>query len=810
MSTMSAEELVAKLTLEEKAQLCSGKGFWNLHGIERLNLPSIMVTDGPHGLRKQTGGSDHVGLNESVEATCFPTASGLAATWNSALIHEMGVALGKECRAEQVSVLLGPGLNIKRHPLGGRNFEYFSEDPYLSGVMSREWIRGVQSQNVGTSLKHFAVNNHEHCRMVVDAIVDERTLREIYFPGFEIAVKESQPWTVMCAYNKLNGTYLSEHHYMLTTLLEEEWGFEGLVVTDWGANNNRVEGLKAGQALEMPSSGTIGAKFILQAIEQGTLTTEELDRSVAKVVRLILKGQDAHYADEATDWEAHHQLAQRVATEACVLLKNENQLLPLPTNSTIAVLGELAVHTRYQGAGSSQITPHQLETPLEEFQRVFGKDRVLYSEGYSRQGPLTQTQIDNALQAAQAADHVVVVLGLTPEFESEGFDRQHMNLPPQQLQLMEALTPVHHKLVVVLQNGAPVALPFKAQVPAILEAYLGGQAGASALVQVLTGEVNPSGKLAETFPLHQSDVPSNDWYPGTTRQTQYREAIWVGYRYFDTAEIPVAFPFGHGLSYTTFAYSGLTISGEQTGTEPLSFSVKEGDEITVELKVTNTGSIAGAEVVQLYIGETDPSVPRPKKELKGFAKVDLQPNETKSVSFALSQRDFAYWSMQKKSWVVNSGSFSVYAAASVADVRLQETIHLQSETEAMNPEGRQRVDEAPGPLTEEAFVNWLGHPIPEPVPSLPFHTNSMLMELQQSWLGRRLIDIIKAVAKREMAGTINEANSKMLETMILEMPIRNLVTMSEGKLSLPMLHRIIHTLNGDYGKVLLGAPPPSK
>ncbi|TNE51615.1 MAG: glycosyl hydrolase [Deltaproteobacteria bacterium] len=804
------EQLVANLTLDEKAQLCSGKGFWFLHGVERLGLPSIMVTDGPHGLRKQTGDSDHVGLNDSVEATCFPTASGLAATWNRSLLRELGEALGRESRAEHVSVLLGPGINIKRHPLGGRNFEYFSEDPYLSGAMATEWIHGVQSQKVGASLKHYAVNNHEHYRMVVDAIVDERTLREIYLTGFEMAIKESQPWTVMCAYNKLNGTYLAEHHRLLTSILEEEWGFQGLVVTDWGANNNRVDGLKAGQALEMPSSGAIGKQFILKAIREGDLTLEQLDRSVAKVVKLILQGQDAHTNQDTVDLGAHHRLARDIAAESCVLLQNEGNILPLSTQQSIAVLGALAVHTRYQGAGSSQITPHQLETPLEELQRAFGEDKVVYSEGYSRQGALTQAQIDDALKVAEAADNVVLVVGLTPDFESEGFDRHHMDLPSQQLQLIDALAPVHHKLVVVLQNGAPVALPFKEKVPAILEAYLGGQAGASALVQVLTGEVNPSGKLAETFPLQQTDVASDAWFPGTTRQTQYRETIWVGYRYFDTAEVPVAFPFGHGLSYTTFAYNNLTVSGAPVGDEPTLFSMKESDAITVEWDVTNTGSLAGSEAVQLYIGQVNPKLPRPKKELRAFDKVFLKPGDTQKASFVLKPRDFAYWSVEQQGWVVDSDAFVLSAAASVADVRLEETIRLQTEAEANTPSDSSLKKPDPAAFSEAAFEQWLGRPIPEPVPVRPFHTNTTLMEIQQTWLGRKLVNIIKKKAMEEMAGTLTEENSRMLETMLLEMPLRNLVTMSEGKMSLRTLYRIIHVLNGNYGKAVSGVPAPSK
>ena len=804
MTDDSVQALLVQLSLEEKAQLCSGKGFWHLHGLERLDLEPILVTDGPHGLRKQAGNSGHMGLGDSVKATCFPSASGLAATWNKSLLHAVGRALGRECRAENVSVLLGPGVNIKRHPLGGRNFEYFSEDPYLAGVMARAWIRGVQGQNVGASLKHFAVNNHEHCRMVVDAIVDERTLREIYLPGFEIAVKESQPWTIMCAYNKLNGTYLAEHRRMLTTILGEEWGFRGLVVTDWGANNDRVAGLKAGQALEMPSSGDRGRRAILRAIDAGSLTLEALDLSVAKVLKLIVAGQDANRCDAPADLEAHHRLARRAAEEACVLLKNDRQILPLAGNQKIAVLGALAVDTRYQGSGSSQINPYKLEQPLDALQHAFGEESVVYREGYGTRGDLTETQVEAALAAATDADKVVLVAGLTPEYESEGFDRTHMNLPPQQLALIEALAPVHHKLIVVLQNGAPVALPFAGQVPAILEAYLGGQAGASALARILSGDVNPSGKLAETFPLQQSDVASDAWFPGTPRQVQYREHIWVGYRYFDTAEKPVGFPFGHGLSYTSFEYSDLEISGSQTDTEDDRYNMQASNTLKIALTVTNTGAMAGAETVQLYIGQHAPAVPRPSKELKAFDKVHLEPGEKKSLSFALQQRDFAYWSVTDQGWVAESGQYSIYIAASVADIRLRRTVQLATGVVPDHSQPAAQRKPSPEQFTDTAFARLLGHRIPQPVSRDPIHTNSMLAEIQHKWLGRQLLKLLEKQMERTFGDNTSEEKRIMIRAIIREMPLRNLAMMSRGKLSMKAVHRIVHLLNGNYLRCIAG------
>ncbi len=632
--TDSIDNLFASLTIAEKAQLSGGRDFWHLHGVERLNLPSIMVTDGPHGLRKQSGDADHVGVLESVPATCFPTASGLAATWNPPLIEAMGQALAQECLAEQVSVLLGPGANIKRHPLGGRNFEYFSEDPLLTGIMAAAWIRGLQKHNVGASLKHYALNNHERGRMVVDVVTDERTLRELYLPGWEVPVKETQPWTVMCAYNKFRGTYLSEHEYLLKTILREEWGFNGVVVTDWGANHQRVDGIKHGQSLEMPSSGEINVAKILAAIANGTLSEEALDESVRPVVELIAKSANAMDQDAQVDLESHHKLARSVAEEACVLLKNDGAALPLAAEQNILILGALAEETRYQGSGSSQIVPTQLEQPLDEIRAIAGEETP-FAPGYAMSGEPDADLVAQALELAATAERIVVIVGLTPEYESEGFDRTHMRLPPAQLELLKALAPHHERTIVVLQNGAPVELPYQDSVAAILEAYLGGQAGASAMARILFGKVNPSGKLAETLPIACSDVPSDRWFNGELRQCQYREGIWVGYRYFDTAGVPVAFPFGHGLSYTEFELSNLRLAsnwqpGQSTGT------------VEVKLTLTNIGARAGAETVQVYVGQANASVPRPTRELKAYKKVYLEPSDSKELHLQLDHRAFAF------------------------------------------------------------------------------------------------------------------------------------------------------------------------
>ena len=798
------QDLLTALTLEEKAALCSGKDFWRLQGIERLGLPSIMVTDGPHGLRKQPDGADHMGLQRSVLATCFPTASGLSATWNRDLLQEVGVALGEECRAENVSVLLGPGVNMKRHPLGGRNFEYFSEDPYLSGEMASAWVSGVQSQGVGTSLKHFAVNNHEFGRMTVDAIVDERTLREIYLPAFEATVKQSQPWTIMCSYNKLNGTYLAEHPQMLTGILQNEWQFEGMVVTDWGANNNRVAGIKAGQNLEMPSSGTVNTDKIIDAVNSGQLTMAELDTSVARVLGLILKAKVSLEDDHPREalLEQHHELARRTAEQSAVLLKNDQNVLPLALNKKILVIGSLAKETRFQGSGSSQINPYKLEQPLDELKRLAPDADVEFVEGYSLSGDFTYHQRIDAQKAASEADVIVLFAGLTPIYESEGFDRKNLELPIQQRDLINALEADHHKIVLVLQNGAPVIVPNLETIPAVIEGYLGGQAGASALANILLGNVNPSGKLAETFPLSQSDIASDRWFPGSARQSQYREGIWVGYRYFDTANVGTQFPFGHGLSYTEFEYSDLDISGEK---------VSDHNRVTVTCSIKNVGSMDGAEVVQLYVGQKNPSVPRPKKELKNFEKVFLKVGETKTVSFKVSERDLAFWCTEKSDWNAPTDDYTFYIGASVSDIRLQETLTVTT-NEPLNPKNKDLdayFSPNPEKFTDQAFRQLLGHSIPEPLSVKPFHTNSMVSETQSTLVGQNIKKNMRAEILG-MMGDIPEENRLFMEAMIDDMPLRNVSMMSEGKLSEKTLHRLIHLMNKQWIKALKGEPAESK
>jgi beta-glucosidase len=662
--------LIKEMTLEEKASLCSGLDFWHLKGIDRLEIPSIMVTDGPHGLRKQQESADHLGLYNSVPATCFPSAVGLASTWNRSLVEKVGVALGEECQAEDVAVLLGPGANIKRSPLCGRNFEYFSEDPYLSSELAASHIKGVQSEGVGTSLKHFAANNQEYRRMSIDAVVDERTLREIYLASFENAVKKSQPWTVMCSYNKVNGEYASENKTLLTDILKDEWGFEGFVVSDWGAVNERAKGLEAGLELEMPSSNGLGDRKIVEAVQNGKLTEEKLNLAVERLLNIIFKAVDNNKENATYDVEEHHQLAREVARESMVLLKNEDFILPFKKEGTIAVIGEFAKTPRYQGGGSSHVNPTKLENILEEVEKAAPNVNVLYAQGYELNNDAIDENLwTEAKEAAIQADVAVLFVGLPDRYESEGYDREHLRLPDNHRVLIEAVADVQPNVVVVLSNGAPVEMPWIDKVKGLLEGYLGGQALGGAIADLMFGEANPSGKLAETFPKELRHNPSYLNFPGEGDKVEYKEGLFVGYRYYDAKGIEPLFPFGYGLSYTSFEYSNLSINKEE---------ILDNGIVEVSVTVNNTGDVAGKEIVQLYVRDVESTVIRPEKELKGFEKVQLQPGEEKIVTFFLDKRSFAYYNMDIADWHVESGVFEILVGKSSADIQLKGRIQVNS------------------------------------------------------------------------------------------------------------------------------------
>ena len=664
------DKIISQMTLEEKASLCSGFDAWHTKPVERLNIPSIMMSDGPHGLRKQATESDHLGLHQSVPAICFPSGAGLACSWDRDLLKEVGAALAEECQAEGVSIILGPAANIKRSPLCGRNFEYFSEDPYLSSQMAASHIRGVQSGGVGTSLKHFVANNQEHRRMSVDAIIDERTLREIYLASFEAAVKEARPWTVMCAYNKVNGTYCSQNRYLLTDILREEWGFDGFVVSDWGAVDERVEGLIAGLELEMPSSGGIRDKKIVEAVKNGKLSEEVLDKAVKRLLSIIFKAVDNKKESVSYDKKAHHALARKVAEQCMVLLKNDDNILPLKESGTIAVIGAFAKHPRYQGGGSSHVNPTEIDVPYEKIKEMSKDIKLLYADGYKLDSDeVDETLLSEAKSIAKQADVAIIFAGLPERYESEGYDRLHMQMPDNHNRLIEAVSAVQSNTIVVLSNGAPVEMPWISSVKGLIEAYLGGQAFGGAIANVLFGRANPCGKLAETFPETLPHNPSYLNFPGEDDRVEYREGLFVGYRYYDAKKIEPLFPFGYGLSYTTFEYTDISVDKKE---------INDTDTVTVKAKVKNTGKVTGKEIVQLYVRDIEHSVIRPEKELKEFCKVELAPGQEETVEFVLDKRAFAYYNADIKDWHVESGDFEILIGSSSKDIALRETIKVNS------------------------------------------------------------------------------------------------------------------------------------
>ncbi len=665
---MDVKELIKQMTLEEKAGMCSGKDFWHLKSVERLGIPEVMVSDGPHGLRKQAEAEegDHLGINDSITAVCFPAGCAVASSFDRDLIRQMGEAIGDECQAENVSVVLGPAVNIKRSPLCGRNFEYFSEDPYFAGEMAASYIKGVQSKDVGVSIKHFALNSQEHERMSGSSEADERTIREIYFPAFETAVKEADPWTVMCSYNRINGVFASENEWLLTKVLRDDWGFQGYVMSDWGAVNDRVEGLKAGLDLEMPASGGSNDALIVEAVKNGTLSEETLDLAVERILRKIFAYEDKKRGG-IFDREKDHAKAAQIAEDSMVLLKNEDGILPLKKDKKTVFIGEFAVKPRFQGGGSSHINCFKISDVLSEAKK---QTEILYAKGFPADRDEENVKdFEEALAAAKEADQVVVFAGLPDSFESEGYDREHLRLPDCQNKLIEKLAQINPSLTVVLHNGAPVEMPWADKVKGILEAYLGGEAVGIALCRLLFGQANPGGHLAETFPLRLEDTPCFEYYPGKRGKALYAERIFTGYRYYEKKKMKVLFPFGHGLSYTTFELEGMKI--ERSGE-------KDTDPVIVSVKVTNTGNVAGKAVVQLYVSDLTGTELRPEKELKGFAKVLLEPGETKNISMELTYRSFAYYSTELNDWFAPGGKYEILLGFSSEDIRAKQTVTLQA------------------------------------------------------------------------------------------------------------------------------------
>ncbi len=750
---MNINKLVSQMTLEEKAGLCSGYDFWHTKPIDRLDIPNVMVSDGPHGLRKQSETSDHLGINESIEAVCFPTGSAIASSFDRDLIHTIGEALGEECQAEDVSVILGPAVNIKRSPLCGRNFEYFSEDPYLASEMATNHIKGVQSKNVGTSLKHYLANNQEHRRMTSSSEIDERTLREIYLAAFEGAVVNAKPWTVMCSYNKINGEYASESKRFLTDILRDEWGFDGIVISDWGAVNDRVKGLIAGLELEMPSSGGFSDAKLVKAVKEGELEEAVLDQAATRILELVYRYKKNKKDDIIFDREKHHTLARKAAEESAVLLKNE-AILPLKKETKLAFIGSFAKKPRYQGGGSSHINSFKTVGALEAVRSI---TEVLYAKGYeTKEDILKEELIHEACEAAKQAEVAIIFAGLPDSFESEGFDRKHMSMPECQNKLIEAVSAVQPNTVVVLHNGSPVEMPWADKVKGILEVYLGGQAVGEATVNLLYGNANPCGKLAETFPLKLEDNPSYLYYLGEKDIVEYREGVFVGYRYYDKKKAEVLFPFGYGLSYTTFKYSDLKLSRD---------SIKDTDTLTVSVKITNTGSTAGKEIVQLYVAPKGGTVIRPLKELKGFDKVSLEPGETKEVTFVLNKRAFAYYNTAINDWYAETGSYEILIGKSSRDIMVSAEVLL--EATVMLPQ--------------------------------KYHLNSTLGDIlanpKAKELAKNIIDKYTGLNSDIDTDVMGESTSDMMAAMFLDTPLRAALLFGTGVIEEEEVLELINRLN---------------
>ena len=783
---MKYKELIDQMTLEEKCSLLSGKDVWNTRSIERLGIPSIACSDGPTGVRKQMGEGDHLGLNASVPATCLPTAATMANSWNPELSQAVGQLVGKEAACQNVNVLLGPGLNIKRSPLCGRNFEYFSEDPYLAGKMAAAFVRGVQANGISACPKHFAVNSQELRRMASDSILDERTLREIYLTGFEITVKESQPKAIMSSYNLVNGTYANENQHLLQDILVNDWGYQGAVITDWGGSNDHVEGVRAGSHLEMPGTGGDSDRELAEAVKAGKLSMELLDQRVDEFLHLVFDTKDATAGGlREFDKEAHHSLAEHAAEETVVLLKNEDNLLPLAENTKVAVIGDFAQKPRYQGAGSSVVNPTRVDSALDLLSSV-PLVSVGYAQGYQRNNKQDDAMKMEAVELAKKADVVLMYIGLTEISESEGLDRDHMRMPDNQIRLLEAVSEVNSNVVVVLAAGSPVEMPWIDHCKAIVHGYLGGQAGAGAVLRVIAGEVNPSGKLAESYPMVCEENPTSPYYPGLERTSEYREGLYVGYRYYETANVPVRFPFGFGLSYTTFAYSDLKVSEKE-----------------VSFTITNTGSRDGAEIAQLYVGCRDSKIFRPVKELKGFAKVFLKAGESKTVTIELDDKAFRYFNVKTDSWQVEGGVYQLMVGASVEDIRLTGEVTVAG-TDAPCPYDAEKMPSYyTGKITQvndAEFEALLGHAIPDPnwdhTGMLSLNDAICQMYYAKNPLARLVYKLLTHLKDKSIAK--GEPDLNIL--FIYNMPFRGIAKMTGGMVTMDMARAMVTMVNGHFFK----------
>ncbi|WP_112179875.1 beta-glucosidase family protein [Paraliobacillus zengyii] len=790
--TFKYREIIEKLTLEEKASLMSGKDFWQTQDIERLGINNIFLADGPHGIRKQAEAADHLGLNESIPATCFPPAATVANSWNTELGEKIGQYLGKEAVAQKVNVLLGPGINMKRDPLCGRNFEYFSEDPYHAGQMAASYIKGIQSNGISACVKHFAVNNQEERRMSIDTIVDERTLREIYLTAFEIAIKEGKTKTVMSSYNMLNGAYTNENIHLMREILRNEWNFDGVVVTDWGGSNDRVAGLIAGNELEMPTTAGETNQEIIEAIKSGEIKEEVLDECVDRILELIFTTEEVYekpYKKEF-DVKEHHKVAQEVAEESIVLLKNENNILPLKNSVKVATIGDFAKEARYQGAGSSVVNPTILDNTLDCLEES-GIINIGYEPGFERYGKKSKKKIDKACALAKNADVVLLYIGLDEATEAEGLDRQNMKIPENQIELLNALHEVNPNIVAIISSGAAVEMPWIDKVKGLLHGYLSGQAGPRAILRVLTGDVNPSGKLAETYPIRYEDTPAYHHFPGKEVSVEYREGMFIGYRYYDTAKVNVLFPFGYGLSYTTFDYTDIQVD-------------KQG----VTFKITNTGNSAGMESAQLYVGCKSDEIFRPEKELKGFVKVFIEAGESKFVTIPFDDKTFRYFNAKTNQWEIETADYVIKVGASSADIKLEASLFVEG-TSAPSPYDKEKLPSyysgKVNNVNIDEFETLLGRKVPVSTwdRTKPLGYNDSIAQCQYAkGLFARFVFhsitfshwFLRKIGKRSTANLIMMS--------IYHMPFRGIARMTGGIINMQMLDGILMIVNGQFFKGL--------
>lgn len=807
MNEQDYKAVLKKMTLEQKASMCSGSTFWLTEPIDELGIPSVWVADGPHGLRKEkvTGGTNI--MQEAEPATCFPPSVTTASSWDVELVEEVGEAIGREAKALKVSTVLGPGVNIKRSPLCGRNFEYFSEDPFLAGRMGAAWVHGVQKTGVGTSLKHYAANNQEHIRMSVDSIIDERTLREIYLPAFEYIVKTEQPTTLMCSYNRLNGEYLSDNKLLLTDILRTEWGFKGIVISDWGAVNDRIAGVKAGLDLEMPGNKGLNDRNIVRAVKEQRLSEHELDKIVLRMIKFAFENKAKEEANYKVDLEENHRLARKAAESGAVLLKNDAHALPLKKEQNVAVIGTLAKRIRYQGAGSSHINTTKLVSFTDALDAV--NQPYEYAPGYKLKGDgYSQKLIKQAVKTAEGKDAVLVFIGLTDAYESEGYDRRHINLPDSHNILVEELLKVNKNVIVVLSCGSPVKISaWDDKVKAILNLYLGGQAGGEAAYNLIYGKTNPSGKLAETFPLRNHDNIVSRYFPMGPRTVEYREGIYVGYRYFDAAEKKVQYPFGYGLSYTDFEYSDLKLSAEK---------ITEGDKFSLSFKIKNTGAVAGAEIAQVYVGDVESTLFRPKKELKGFRKVYLEAGEESEVTVELDARAFAYYNVAIKDWHVESGDFKISVGSSSRDIKLQAVLSVVSKNpNAPIPDYRESAPYYYNPserdskiksIPKEQFEAIYGRALIEnkPFEKGEFTLNNSIGQVAITPWGKFVYRLLSFGGKMVARGA---ENPEMITESIKDMPLRSFSGFTGGLISQNSVDGLVDMVNrkkGGFRKFMKG------